>query len=159
MNKKILVLILTSLVSLPSFAESPPKVFISASFSTIPNCNYNRFGQFGADTITEWIKADLTKAGYAIAKSKSEATNGIEANVKITWCGTLSGDVESHSGSVGMAALSRGTSAAAPGLKEVPFNYATKLAVAGGEPDERHALKLIKYLKEHVDSFVANTFQ
>lgn len=159
MTPKILAFLLASAISTQSFAQAPSKVFVSGSFAVIQGCNYNRYGKFGLDTVKDWVKADLTKAGYAIANSRTEATNGLEVYVKVIWCGTLSGGIESHSGSIGWAVMSKGTSAAIPSVKDVTFNSGNQLAVAAGDAGDRHAEQLVKYLKEHVDDFVAKAFQ
>lgn len=155
MKTKILAILLGSVISTHSFAQTPPKVFISAVVEVIDGCNYNRFGSFGPDTIKEWVRANLQKTGYAIANSRSEATNGLEANIVITWCGTLVGGAENQSASIRWAAISRGSSVVSPKTKEVPFNYAGQLAVSAGEPSARHAEQLITYLKTYVDGYVS----
>ena len=158
MKAKIFALLVTLFAATQVQAQTKPKIFVSADYSQNGECSHRPIGKFGADTIKDWAKAELIKSDFGIADTKNDATNGLEVKIKIAWCGVKIDNVESHSASLLIVALSNGTSTASPKLKDVPFSYFNDLLVAAGYPSEVHESSLRSTLKDSIEITLGGMF-
>ena len=158
MKVKIFSLLFAMFVITHVQAQSQPNVFINVDYSKNEECRYHPLGSLSSETVGEWVKLNLMKAGLGIAATKAEATNGLEVKIKILWCGVKIDNVEFQSANLLIVALSHGTSAVAPKLKDVPFSYFSDLLVASGAPSDAHENKLRSALRESIEITLEGIF-
>lgn len=159
MRAKILAAVFTSMIAAQSHAQAPARVFVSSKIIQSPGCN-NTTGLTAINEafINGLAREELIKKGYAVAKSKEDASDGLRVQYDVTVCGTTFGSVVQYTASVGMYAISKGASKAAPALTELPFNYTNAFTFAYGNPANNQVARLMEYLKPHIQNHIKSAF-
>lgn len=159
MKAKIIAAVITSVIAAQSHAQAPTSVFVSTRILQGNGCNSNgSIASINETFVNGLVREALIRKGYTIAKSKDDATDGLRAQYDVTLCGTSYGSVVQYTASVGMYAISKGSSKAVPTMTEVPFNYSNAFAFASGDPTKNQAARLMEYLKPQILDHIKTAF-
>lgn len=157
MKAKILLALLASAVAAQSSAAGPARVFVSSKVSQGNGCN-SRVERISEAFINNLAREALIKKGYAIANSKQEATDGLRVQFDVQLCGVSFGANVSYTSSMGMYAISAGSSVAAQNTKELPFSYSNAFAFAAGDSTNDQASRLAEYMKPQIRDHINASF-
>jgi hypothetical protein len=157
MKAKILLALLASVVATQSSAAGPARVFVSSKISQTNGCNSKVDGITEA-FINSLAREALIKKGYVIANTKQEATDGLRVQFDLKLCGLSFGANVTYTSSMGMYAISAGSSVASPDSKELPFTYSNAFAFAAGDSTSNQASRLAEYIKPQIREHINSTF-
>lgn len=146
--------------SFASYAQSssPLKVAITVTVSLTEGCKASSKAEITPDLVRGWVSSHLTNHGYQIARSLSEASDGLESLIDVTVCGFDFGGGSFYSASVGVFGVVNAKSPAAKGNR-FAFSYSSGLSSAGGDSGNNQPARLRTYVKENVETLLGKSFR